>query len=224
MISTMSLGAAVGQRGSPVRSWIVASSTALYPSSSYSPLLQKENETIVHQPETPAATIEEAEDYARDVAIRHPHTSVAILRLQHLIGPGVRSALARLLAQSPVPTPIGFDPTIQLLHIEDAAAALAFAARNALAGVYNVASSGLIHWRDAVRTAGRQPLPMLPVALAPLERLATAFGVPHLPAGLMDLLRHGHAVDTSKVERAGWRARWNQRSILAALDHSEGRR
>ena len=217
VISTMSLGAVIAQPDSPVRSWIVASSTDVYPISSYAPLVQSEKTPIVNPPATPGASIEEAEEYARDVAIRSPHLNVAILRLQHLVGPGVRGALARLLSQRPVPSPIGYDPTIQLLHLEDAADALAFAARHELAGLYNVASAGLIHWRDAVRAAGSDPLPMLPVAFAPLEGLAARAGLPHLPAELMGLLRYGHAADTNRIERAGWRSRWDQRSILAEL-------
>lgn len=217
VIATMCLGAAIGHAGSRVRSWVLASSSAIYPIGSHAPLLQRERQERPREEETPAASIAEAEDYARDLAHRLPHVNVAILRLQQLIGPGVRGPLGSLLARSPVPTLIGFDPAIQLLHLEDAADAIGFVARSELAGVYNVASRGLIHWRDAVRAAGRASLPVLPVRVAGLEPVLERLKIPFVPAALMDLLRFGHAIDTTKIERAGWQPRYDQRDCLATF-------
>ena len=152
VIATMCLGAAIGQVGSCVRSWVLASSSAIYPIGSHTSLVQRERQELPREEETLAASIAEAEDYARDVAQRLTHVNVAILRLQQLVGPGVRGPLDSLLARDPVPTLIGFDPVIQLLHLDDAVSAMAFAAREELAGIYNVASAGIIHLHDLWRT------------------------------------------------------------------------
>ena len=217
VISTMCLGAAIGQEGSPIRSWVLASSTAVYPIGSHSSLLQHERQQLPREEETLAASIAEAEEYARDVAHRLPHVNVAILRLQQLVGPDLRGPLASLLGQSPVPAPMGFDPAVQLLHLDDAAAALAFAVRRELAGLYNVASKGLIRWQDAIRITGRSQLPVLPMGLELFEPLLERVGVPHVPVELLDLLRFGHAVDIEKIERAGWHPRFDQHACLAEL-------
>jgi nucleoside-diphosphate-sugar epimerase len=217
VIGTMCLGAAVGHERCSVRSWVLVSSSAVYPIGSHTALLQRESHTLPREDETLAASIAEAEDYARDVAHRMPHVSVAILRLQQLAGNDVRGPLASLLASSPVPSPIGFDSTIQLLHVDDAASAVAFAARVELAGIYNVASAGVIHWSDAVRATGRASFPVLPAAVAPLEPILETLGIPFVPAELLDLLRLGHAVDTEKIERAGWQAEYDQAACLSAL-------
>jgi UDP-glucose 4-epimerase len=217
VIGTMCLGAAIAQERSSVRSWVLTSSTAIYPIGSEEPLLHHERQSLPREEETPAASIAEAEEYARDVAYRLPHVNVAILRLQQLVGGGVRGPLAALLARDPVPSPIGYDPAIQLLHLDDAASAIVFAARQELAGVYNVASEGLIHWQDAVRAAGHASLPVLPVGVALLEPLLERIGIPFVPAELLDLLRFGHVVDIRKLEQAGWRPRYDQPGCLRAL-------
>jgi UDP-glucose 4-epimerase len=217
VIGTMCTGAAIGYEGSPVRSWVLASSSAVYPIDSRASLLQGERHELPREEETLAASIVEAEDYARDVAYRHPHVSVAILRLQQLVGPEVEGPLASLLARDPVPSPIGFDPTIQLLHLDDAAASLVFAALGELAGLYNVASAGLIHWEDALRAARRDPTSVLPVGVSLAEPLLERLGLPFVPADLLDLLRYGHVVDTRKIEQAGWKPRYDQPACLASL-------
>jgi len=219
VIGTMCLGAAIGHGDSPVRSWVLASSSAVYPIGSRQSLIRSEAEELSIEAGTLAASIAEAEDYARDVALRQPHVNVAILRLQQLAGEQLRGSLASLLARELVPSPIGFDPLIQLLHGDDAASALAFAVRNELAGIYNVASAGWVHWHDAVLATGHTAFPVLPLSAALLEPVLDRLPipVPLAPAELLDLLRFGHAIDTGKLERTGWESRRDQLDCLAAL-------
>jgi len=217
VIGTMCLGAAIGSQGGPVRSWVLASSSTIYPIASHSPLVAGEDAKIRSDFDPFAASIAEAEDYARDVAHRSPHINVSILRLQQLVGKNVDGPLASLLRQSPVPSPIGFDPSIQLLHVEDAARALAFASVVELAGVYNVASTGQIHWDAAVARTGHRAISVLPMGISPFESILGRLGIPFVPANLIDLLRFGHVVDTRKIERAGWKPEHDQASCLATL-------
>jgi UDP-glucose 4-epimerase len=217
VIATMCLGAVIGHKGSSVRSWVLASSTDVYGIGRHSALLQDEEQELPREEETLAASIAEAEDYARDIANRLPHVNVAILRLQQLVGQGVRGPLASLLASRFVPTPIGYEPTIQLLHLDDAASAMFYAAKTELAGIYNVASADLIHWDAAVRATGHNRFPVLPINVALFEPVLKRLGVPFVPAELTDLLTYGHAVDTRKIERAGWQPEYGQQGCLSLL-------
>jgi UDP-glucose 4-epimerase len=217
VITTMCLGAAIGQSNSSVRNWVLASSSAVYPIASHTAMLQREAQPPRHDHVPDAYSIAEAEDFARDVAERRPHLNVAILRLQQLIGPEVRGPLSALLDRDPVPMPMGFDPAIQLLHLDDAASAMAFAVDAEVAGIYNVASSGVIRWREAVRATGHKHVPALPFGAGPAESVLIRLGFPVIPMELIDLLRFGHAVDTGKIERAGWKPRFDQRACLALL-------
>ena len=214
VITTMSLGTATAHDGSGIRNWVLLSSSAIYPIESRSSLLQREDQETSHEADDAGTLLAEAEDYARDVALRCTHISVSILRLQQLIGPGVNGPLSALLSQPVVPTPIGFDPPIQFLHVDDAASAAAFATIHELAGVYNVASSGMIHWHDALRIANRQTIPVLPMGLSFVEPLLRRMKVPFVPVQLLDLLRFGHALDTRKLESIGWRPSFDQHQCL----------
>jgi UDP-glucose 4-epimerase len=218
VITTMCLGTAIAHESSGVRNWVLLSSTSIYPIGSRSSLLQREDQDIHFEEFEPRASIGEAEDYARDVAIRHPHINVSILRLQELIGRGMFGSLSKLLSSDVIPTPIGFDPAIQLLHAEDAVDAAVFAAIQELAGIYNIASSGTIHWHDAVRIADRPAVPVLPLSISLLEPVLRLLKIPFVPSELFDLLRFGHAVDTQKIERVGWRPKFDQHECLKSID------
>lgn len=219
VIATICAGAAIGQAGSSVRAWILASSSAIYPIASDTALLQRESQVSRRNVGSLSASIAEAEDYVRDVAERQPHVNVAILRLQQVVGRDARGPLAALLARDPVPMPLGFDPAIQLLHLDDAASAMVFAVKAELAGIYNVASAGVIRWRDAVRRTGHRRIPVLPFSTGPVESILLGLGLPVVPAELLDLVRFGHAVDIGKLMRAGWSPHFTQKQCVELLCH-----
>lgn len=214
VVGTMMLSAALSDRTLPVRSLVLASSSAVYPVKSYKPLLHREDGATDHEESEIAASLLEAEQYARDLAADSPHLNVAVLRLGELAGPGVSGPLAALLMRAIVPAPIGFDPAVQLLHVEDAVSALVFAAAIELAGVYNVASEGTIRWSEAAEILGKRLMPVLPVEAGPLQPLLDGVGLPHVPNGMLSMLRFGLAMDTSKVEAAGFTPGFDQQSCL----------
>lgn len=217
VIDTMRLGAAVAGEDVPVRAWVVASSSSVYPVSSRAPLLHREDGEIDTSEGSVSASLLEAEDYVRDVAARSAHLNVAILRLQQLVGEGISSPISSVLGQPILPAVIGFDATMQLLSIEDAVRALLFAGQVELAGTYNVASAGMIRMSEFARELHRPSLPVLPVEAGLLTPLARMAGVPHVPRGMLGLLRFGHAVDTSKLAAAGFAPEYDQAACLAAL-------
>lgn len=217
VVDAMRLGAAVGHSSARVRAWVVASSSAVYPIDSHAPLLWREESDVAAAQNPVADSILEAEGYVRDVAERTPHLNVAILRLQQLCGPGVRGPLASLLANPRAASPIGFDPPLQLLAVDDAVRALAYAAEVELAGLYNVASSGVLRRSEAARLLGRSSWPVLPFEVGSFAPVARSLGLPHVPSGMLDLLRFGQAIDTSKLAAAGFHPERDQRDCLASL-------
>ena len=217
VIDTMRLGAAIASQDVPVRAWVVASSSSVYPVSSQAPLLHREDGETDDTEGSVSASLLEAEDYARDVAARSSHLNVAILRLQQLVGEGIRSPISSVLGQPILPSVIGFDATMQLLSIEDAVRALVFAGEVELAGIYNVASAGMIRMSEFGKELHRPSLPVFPVEAGPLTPLARRTGVPHVPSGMLGMLRFGHAVDTSKIAAAGFAPEYDQAACLAAL-------
>ena len=217
VVSAMYVGAAVADEQSCVRSWVLASSTAYYPSRAYMPLMQRESQALVPASNDRALSIAEAEGYASSVARRLPHVNVAILRLQEIVGPGCRGPLSTLLSRPLVPQIPGFDPAVQLLHVDDAASALGWAAEVELAGIYNVSSASMLRWSEAVRLTGNRRVPVMPLPLGPLEPVLERLGLPVLYASLIDLLRYGQAVDIAKLAHAGWHPENDQARCLSTI-------
>jgi UDP-glucose 4-epimerase len=218
VIGTMRLCAALSRPSSKVRSLLLLSSSAVYPVDSYAPLLHHEDGVTEKNEIEPAASLLEAEDYARDVAQRFGHLDVAILRLAELAGPGLGGPLGSALLQPVVPSPLGYDPHVQWLHAEDAISAIMFAARLELAGVYNVASEGVVRWSEAREFRGSFSLPVLPFEAGLFAPLLRQFAVPHVPEGAGTTLRFGSAVDIAKLGSAGWSPRHDQRDCVRGLE------
>lgn len=218
VVDTMRLGAALAHPDVSVRAWVIASSSGVYAVDSHGPLLHREDGGLDSSEATPPASIREAEEYARDVAARRSHLDVSLLRLQHVVGEGVRSPMMALLGQPVLPRVVGYDAPMQLLALDDAVRALAFAARLELAGVYNVASAGTLRMSEAIRSLGRTALPVLPFeATGSLASLSRRLGIPHVPEGMLPVLRFGHALDTSKLAAAGCAPEHDQAGCLALL-------
>src|SRR5205085_2720197 len=114
----------------------------------------------------------EVEGYVRGFARRRPDVTVTTVRLAELIGPGVENALAKYFALPVVPTVLGFDARVQLLHVTDALAVLGRAATHDLPGVYNAGGDGVLMLSQAIRRAGRVRLPVPRAAIGAATRLA----------------------------------------------------
>lgn len=203
VISTQQLTAAVSGRGRPVRVVAAVSSTEVYGAASSSSLWRREDELLEPEPGSDAAPVVEAERYLRDLAERQPHISVAILRCADLVGTGISGPLATLLHGPLVPFVPGYDPPIQLLHVDDAVSAVEHAVSRELAGTINVAGGGFVRWRQAAELIGRPAVPAV-VVPTPIATAMAAMRVPHVPSGLADVLRFGRCVDTTTLVTSGF--------------------
>ena len=203
VIATQQLTAAISGRDTPVRVVVAVSSTDVYAPRSSSPIWRREDEVLAPDPDSDPGLVLEAEDYLRDLAEHQPHLSVAILRLADLAGPAVSGGLASLWHRRFVPYVAGYDPSIQVLHVDDAIRAIEHAAAHELAGTMNVAGRGVVTWRAAARLAGRPavPAPIVPDSYVPA---AATLGLPSVPSGLAELLRFGRCVDTAAIAASGF--------------------
>jgi UDP-glucose 4-epimerase len=86
----------------------------------------------------------ELERYVGGFARRHPEVTVTTVRLAELLGSGTDSTLARYLALPVVPTVLGFDARVQVLHPGDAVAVLHRAVTHDLPGVFNAGGDGVL--------------------------------------------------------------------------------
>lgn len=216
VISTQQLTAAISGRASTVRVVVAVSSTEVYVPLSSAPLWRSEDEPLHPRPDSDAGLVLEAERYLRDLAESQPHISVAILRLSDLAGSAISGELVSLWRRPFVPYVIGYDPSIQVLHVDDAADAVVHAATRELAGTMNVAGAGAVTWRRTARLLGRPavPAPIVPDSCA---GMLTALGVPHVPGRLAAALRFGRCADTSALEASGFEPRFPTASCVTLV-------
>jgi UDP-glucose 4-epimerase len=199
VIGTMQLLAAC-QKSASLQRLVVKSSTAVYGSSSRDPALFTEETEPKALPRSGyAKDAVEVEGYVRGFARRRPDVSVGVLRFTDVIGPGADSLLLRYLRLPVVPTVLGFDPRVQLLHAEDALEVLRRATLTGRGGTVNVGGEGVLLLSQMVRRAGRVPIPVP----APAVQVA---GLAVRRAGLLDLSREqlrflefGRVVDVTRL-------------------------
>jgi UDP-glucose 4-epimerase len=209
VIGTMQLLAAC-QRSRTVRKLVVKSTAAVYGAGSRSPAVFTEEDTPHGLPSNGyAKDAAEVEGYVRGFARRRPDVVVTTIRLTNLIGPRADTMLTRYFALPFVPTVLGFDARMQLLHNEDALAVLDRASLHDLPGVYNAGGDGVLMLSQAIRRAGRVPLPMLRSAIPAITKLFGGSRVVDSSADQLQYLNYGRVVDTTRLKTVfGFVPRW----------------
>ncbi len=222
VIGTMQLLAAC-QKAASVRRLVLKSTTAVYGSSPRDPALFDEAMTPKDLPSGGyAKDAVEIEGYLRGFARRRPDVSVTVLRFANFIGPRIDTVFTRYFALPVVPTVLGFDARVQLLHEEDALAVLERAVSHELPGTFNVAADGVLLLSQAIRRAGRIALPVPGPAVGPLSRFFRGAHLVDFSPEQMRLLNFGRVVDNRRLRtQFGFTPRWT--TIQAFDDYVRGR-
>lgn len=206
VIGTMQLLAAC-QRSSRVHKLVVKSTAEIYGASATAPAVFTEQDSVAGGRDREPAEIEAL---VRGFARRRPDVTATTVRFAELIGPGVDTALARYFRLPVVPTVLGFDARVQLLHIQDAVAVLERAVLNDLPGVYNVGGDGVLLLSQAIRRAGRMPLPMLRAAIPAATKLVRGAAPVHFSSDLAGLINYGRVIDTTRLKTTfGFTPKWS---------------
>src|SRR5436190_12922366 len=206
VIGTLQLLAAC-ERTETLERVVVRGSAAIYGCEGPSPLFFTERMAG----EQPLRTrwqrdVAELEAYFDNFARRHPRLTCCMLRYQPEIAAGLQTPLVRYLTLPVVPTQLGFDPRLQLLHGDDATGALEAAVHNPARGAVNVAPSGAISLSRILRLARRPSLPVPHPIFGPaLARLGDRLGTGSLYGDAVRLLRFGRGVDNRRLrEEVGY--------------------
>jgi UDP-glucose 4-epimerase len=211
------------QKSPSVRRVVLKSTSEVYGSSSRDPVLFTESSSRRRPPgEGFARDSIDIEGYARGLGRRRPDIAVSILRLANLIGPAMDTALSRHLAGPVVPTVVGHDPRLQLLHEQDALGALERATMAGKAGTYNIGAPDIIMMSQAIRRSGRIPLPVPRSALWAVDSLRRATRSTELDSDQLDYLSYGRVMDTARMRNdLGYTPKWT--TAEAFDDYVRGR-
>ena len=149
---------------------------------------------------------------------KRPETETVILRPAHILG-GVRNAPSNYLRLGVIPTLMGFDPMVQVIHQDDVVAAIMYALRPGVRGIFNVAGPPPLPLSKLVRLTGR-PHVAIPhfIAKGAIKNLfryrATSFPAPEL-----DHIRYVCMVDDHRARDVlGFSPSYNIEQTVRAVD------
>jgi len=117
------------------------------------------------------------------------------------------------------PTLLGFDPMVQLVHVEDVAESVVTALAPGRRGIYNIVGPGEVPLSAILRELRREPR-MIPHPMAkPLLGLAFRLGISSFPVAELDFIRYVCMVDGRRAAaELGFRPRFGLRDTIHAVD------
>lgn len=217
VIGTLNLLAGCAGEGSPVTRFVLKSSGHVYGSRLDLPTGVREDHRLDSNSRHQfVRDIVEVESYVNDFASRNPGIDILVLRFGNSLNPDEPQPLAKYLDLEVVPTVAGYDPTLQLTHRDDCVEALRLATKRGPAGAYNIAAPGGETLSALLDGAGKLHAPLIPPFGIELAAYALRkSGVAFLSPQLLDLLRWGRVLSTSKAARLlGFRAARDTRSAF----------
>jgi len=130
VIGTLNLLAGCAGAGSPVRRFVLKSSGHVYGSKFDLPTgLREDHRLDVNSRHQFVRDIVEVESYVSDFAVRNPSITILTMRFANSLNPDEPQPLARYLDLEVVPTVMGYDPPLQLIHRDDCIEAMVVAAK-----------------------------------------------------------------------------------------------
>ncbi|MGH2751431.1 MAG: NAD-dependent epimerase/dehydratase family protein [Actinomycetota bacterium] len=226
VIGTLQLLAAA-QRSKSVTRVVMKSSTAVYGMGPKEPSIVREDHDNRHaRLYGYGKDCAEAETYVRDFARRRKDVGVVILRTQSLIGPTVRTNMTDYLSLPLIPTALGFDPRLQLIHEEDAVEAFSLATHETVRGIYNITGEGVVFLSKAIRMLGKVAVPMLYPAATTASVILRRLGTVDFPSDQLQFLIYGRVVDPRRARaELGFSPRYTtEGAIVDFRDHRNGDR
>ncbi len=200
-----------------LRKLILRSTTWLYGARPDNPLYLTEDHPLRCRKAWPF--IGDKLDAERQVAAfaeRTPETLVTVLRIAPTIGRGTRNYFTRLLlGRRVVPTVLGYDPLVQLIHELDVVAGFHTAINEDHPGVFNLVAPGVLPLATVLRMAGRlETWVPYPAARTAMKLLFGTHLVRSSPE-MLDYLRYPCVASGEKAaEQLGFRASYSTRDAL----------
>ena len=117
-----------------------------------------------------------------------------------------------------IPTLLGFDPMVQLIHEDDVIEAIVCALRPGIRGVFNVVGPGEVPLSTVLRELGKPTLPIPHLLGRPLLTLLYRWKLTSFPPPELDHIRYVCMVDGSRAQAVlGFRPRRSLKETIEAL-------
>lgn len=130
-----------------------------------------------------------------------PNTESVILRPVHIVGPDLNNAPSRYIRQGNVPTIMGFDPVLQLIHQDDMIKALRASLKPNVHGVYNIVGQGQAPLSRMLMFLGKKSYPVPGFVFRSLLQRAFKYHLTSFPPGELDHLKYTCLVDNQRAQK-----------------------
>ncbi len=198
VLGAQALFGAISRVGT-VRQVVVKSDTAIYGAGPRHPsILDESTEVAERTTHRYERNLEEVERFVADVAKKMPHVDFTVLRFVGIFGEAVGNGISHYLRMQTVPTVLGWDPRIQLIHEDEAVRAVLHALDNPVPGTFNVAAEGQLYLSRILRLGRRR---VRPIPRPQFERALRVLGASEVAKQrhLLSMLHHGRVVDTTRM-------------------------
>jgi len=130
---------------------------------------------------------------------RNAEVETVILRPCHIVGPHVRNAASNYLRMRLIPTLMGFDPMLQLIHEDDLLRMAEAALKPGVRGVLNIAGTEPVPLSRMLRLLGKPMLPLPYTLLRAFVERAWKYRLVSFPAPELDHIRFNAVLDTRRA-------------------------
>lgn len=131
---------------------------------------------------------------------RHPEIETVILRPVHIVGQ-VDNAPSRFLRLERPVTLMGFDPMMQVIHVQDVVSAIIRALTPGIRGVYNIAGPPPVPLSLLLEKLGRRPRPVPEPVLRAMLHMGWSLKLSNWPWPELDHIKYVCMVDDTNARR-----------------------
>ena len=179
---------------------VVSSSTMLYGARPDNPNYLSESHALRGHPEAHCIQNRvEVENLLADWSVRNTSTEVTILRSGWVMGPSRGDYVSRFFEAPVIPTVLGFDPLLQLLHEDDLLDVYEESILHSHPGIWNVVGREALPLSTLVALGGKRRLALPSPLLYRVTDFPSIEQTGDRPAGFFDYLRYLWVADGEKA-------------------------
>lgn len=165
----------------------------------------------------------EAEILIQKYQKQHPERATCILRSCVIMGHNSDNFISDSLQIRYLPTPIGFNPDMQFLHVEDYTSAIEKVLFRRARGIYNIAGAGTIQWRHMVKLVNNT---VIPVPLGILKKIISLTWILRLqnrsPGPGLNFITYPWLASTEKIDtQLQWRPTYSSEDAVKSWIYSK---
>ncbi|GMV42214.1 MAG: putative UDP-glucose 4-epimerase GalE1 [Myxococcales bacterium] len=196
---------------------VLSSATTYGPRPENAQFLREDSALLAGQGFSEIRDLIELDMFTQGFFWKHPEIETVLLRPVHILGT-VRNAASNYLRLKTVPTMLGFDPMVQIIHEEDVVTAIVKALRPGIRGVFNVTGPKPVPLSALIRAAGKPTVAVPAPLFAAAMRLMWRYKLTSFPAPELDYLKYICMADGALArEVLGFKYRHGVGDILDAV-------